>query len=280
MSLIRTVRLSFHRTGHHPEGQGLSARPHSQESFVVMPLSPIQGSSTGTTITRHRYTGSKDITDDPFSDTVSRTPKLKNQHDPFNDDHQYYPQSPLNAKAGPSSPVLVLSPRSDVFTLTRADQSNTYPPPSAFGLGDEDPYQTPLPRSRPRFSESGTAARKSWYHSITGNTQTRNSRFSVFSGFRGGGVGRHSFFYGDDAAMGVPRKLPAHFTRNASERGRLQGLMQWTNTPTSLRLNGSDSGIDEEQGLIRRTLGRLRVWMVNDGTLFWTPSRMCLCLTV
>ena len=82
---------------------------------------------------------------------------------------------------------------------------------------------------------------------------------------------------------GGERKVPGHFDRNASERGRLQGLMRFAaqaGAGTKLRLSGSDGDDDDDdveggrEGVgsakwAKKNLRRLRVWMVNDGELLW-----------
>ncbi|KAH8080174.1 NADPH oxidase isoform 2 [Filobasidium floriforme] len=240
-----------------------------------MPLSPLRSSMVGGGTPRHRHTGSKDITDDPFSDPYpARSPRLRHDH-AFT--HELHYNGAPGPRAGPSSPKFTSSPKSDVFTYGNQEEhlgpspiTNTYPPPSAFGLTEETSHQVPLPRPRPRFSESNPNARKSWYHSIIGAPQARNSRFSIYNPFGGGGAGgfRQSFFHGDDGATGTgtSRAVPGHFSRNASERGRLQGLMQWSSTPTKLRLGDGESEVTRETGWIGQNLRRLRIWMVNDGS--------------
>ena len=273
MALISAFRSSFYRVGHRHDRDIEPDSARSQESFVVMPISPLRSSIVGRSTPRHRHTGSKDITEDPFSDQFPpRTPRLRNDH-AYTHELQY--NGSFNAKAGQSSPSLTSSPKSDVFTYASVEHlgpspiTNTYPPPSAFGLTEENSHHIPLPRARPRFSESNPNARKSWYHSIVGSPQARTSRFSIYNPFGFGGAGgaaRQSFFHGDDGGVvGGTRAVPGHFARNASERGRLQGLMQWAQTPTRLRLGDGDSEILQETGWIGQNLRRLRIWMVNDG---------------
>jgi hypothetical protein len=274
MVLLNTVRSSLYRVGHRQDREPEPQSAQSQESFVIMPLSPLRSSMVGGGTPRHRHTGSKDITDDPFSDPYpARSPRLRHDH-AFT--HELHYNGAPGPRAGPSSPKSTSSPKSDVFTYGNQEEhlgpspiTNTYPPPSAFGLTEETSHQVPLPRPRPRFSESNPNARKSWYHSIIGAPQARNSRFSIYNPFGGGGAGgfRQSFFHGDDGATGTEtsRAVPGHFSRNASERGRLQGLMQWSSTPTKLRLGDGESEVTRETGWIGQNLRRLRIWMVNDG---------------
>lgn len=284
MTLLAAVRSSLYRVGHRPYHDEEPPSATSQESFAVMPISPLRSSIVGRSTPRHRHTGSKDITDtdNPFGDQSgsqsyypTRAPRSRNNHDStmaYTHELQYNPFG--NPQAGPSSPSLTSSPKSDVFTSASAEHlgktpsprspnMNTYPPPSAFGLTEEN-SQIPIPRPRPRFSESNPNARKSWYHSIVGNPgRTSTSRFSIYNpfgfGITAGGAGgsRQSFFHGDDGGIGASsssslRPVPGHFSRNASERGRLQGLMQWAQTPTKLRLGEGEGGEEmEEAGWVR-----------------------------